>query len=140
MLAQALVGCGHDSHLGHALHVGQELLDLGGADVLAAPDDDVLHPVGDGEVAVGIDDPDVTGVEPTALFDRLGGQGGVGVAGETVGTAGQDLARLADADVMTVLVDRPDLDTLERPAVGVDALLRGASCSDPVIDGCSVQP
>ena len=125
MLAQALVGSGHHRDLGHALHVGQQLLDLGGAHVLAAPDDDVLQPVGDGQVAVGVDDADVAGVEPAVLVDRLGRERGVGVAGEAVGATGEDLARLADADVVAVLVDRADLDPLERPAVGVDPLLPG---------------
>src|SRR4051812_39342601 len=59
VLAHALVGRGHDRRLGHTRHVQQLLLDLRGADVLAAPDDDVLLAVGDREVPVVVDDPDV---------------------------------------------------------------------------------
>jgi hypothetical protein len=49
-------------------HVRRELelvLPLAGRDVLAAGrDDDVLHPVGDVEVAVVVDPADVAGVQP----------------------------------------------------------------------------
>ena len=125
MLAQALVGRSHHSHFGNALHVRQQLFDLGRAHVLAAADDDVLQPVRDGQVSVGVDDPDVARVQPATLLDRLGGERGIGVAGEAVGAAGKDLARLADADVAAILVDGADLDTVHRFAVGVDALLAG---------------
>ena len=64
VLAQALVGRGHDADLGHRVHAEQQLLDLLGADVLAAPDDDVRDPVGDGEVAVGVEHADVAGAVP----------------------------------------------------------------------------
>ncbi len=77
--------------------VGRELqvvLQLAGRDVLAAGrDDDVLHPVGDVEVAVVVDEADVAGVQPAVGVDRLGRLLGlVQVAHEDVRPAHQDLA------------------------------------------------
>ena len=73
---KSLVGRRHHGDLRHARHVGEQLLDLGGAHVLAAPDDDVLHPVGDGEVALGVEHADVAGPEPPVRVDRRVGQQG----------------------------------------------------------------
>ena len=47
------------------------LLDVGGDDVLAAHDDHVLDAPGDEEVALGVEEPEVAGVEPA----RRGGRG-----------------------------------------------------------------
>ena len=123
VLPETLVRCGDDRHLRHPLHVGQQLLDLGRTDVLPAPDDDVLHPVGDGQVAVVVDHADVAGAEPTLGVDELRVECRVRVAGEAVGPAAEDLAGLPHRHVVAVLVDGPDLDPRHRPAVGVDALL-----------------
>ena len=123
MLAEAVVRRGHHRHLGHALHVRQELLHFGRADVLAAANDDVLDPVGDGEVAVFVEHADVTGAEPALLVDGLGREGGIGVAGEAVGPTGEDLAGPPYAGLASFFVDCPHLHPLERAAVGVDALL-----------------
>ena len=51
------------------------------------------------------------------------GERRVGVADEALGAAAPDLARLAGADVASVLVDDAQLDTGQRRAVGVQALL-----------------
>ena len=48
----------------------QHVLDVARVDVVAAPDDQVLHPVDDGEVSVGVEAADVAGVEP-AVRRRL---------------------------------------------------------------------
>ncbi len=92
-------------------------------DVLAAADDDVLDPVGDGEIPVLVEHADVAGAEPALLVDGLGRQGRIRVAGEAVRPAGENLAGLPHTDVASVLVHRPHLDPLHRAAVGVDALL-----------------
>ena len=52
-----------------------------------------------------------------------------------------DLAGLADADLAAVVVHEPQLDTGERVAVGVVALLaRRRRGFEPVVEGCSVEP
>src|SRR6266542_2505437 len=51
----------------------QDGLDLLGIDVLAAADDHVLDPVDDPQVAVGVEDADVAGVQP-AVAERVGGR------------------------------------------------------------------
>ena len=49
----------------------EELLDLPGVDVLAAPDDHVLHPPHDPPVPVLLDHGGVPGVEPAVRGDHL---------------------------------------------------------------------
>src|SRR5207245_1034830 len=56
-----------DADDGHLLYGGmaeQDALDLDRGDVLAAADDDVLDPVSNLDVAVGLDDRCIAGVEP----------------------------------------------------------------------------
>ena len=64
---------GHRDHgaLEHGRMPGDRLLDLDRRDVLAAGDDDVLLPVAELHVAVGVPHRDVAGVEPPAA-ERLG--------------------------------------------------------------------
>src|SRR5580700_12089765 len=72
----------------------EHLLDLSRVDVVAAADDQVLFPVHDVEVAVGVDAGQVAAVEP-AVADRLGGGlGAVPVALHHVRPADDDLAHL----------------------------------------------
>src|SRR5699024_904495 len=66
-----------DRGLEHRSVLVQDALDLGAGDVLTARDDQVLQPVDDEEVAVGVAHADVAGVEPPA---RERGRGRVGVA------------------------------------------------------------
>ena len=56
-------------HLGDGVDAQQQLLDLDGADVLAAPDDDVGDAVGDGEVAVVVEHADVAGAVPAVVVE-----------------------------------------------------------------------
>ena len=65
-LAPFLVRDGHHRALHHRRMPGHALLDLDGGDVLAARDDDVLLAIAQLDVAVGVPDPDVAGVEPSA--------------------------------------------------------------------------
>ena len=52
----------------------EELLDLSGINVFAAPDDHVLDPADDVDVAVVAHDGEVTGVHPPSIVDRLAGR------------------------------------------------------------------
>ena len=112
MLAEALVGRRDHGDLGHAVDAEQQLLDLLGADVLAAPDDDVRHAVGDREVAVVVEHADVAGAVPPVGVEHRCCERRVGVAHEAVGPTAGDLADLVE----------PDLDAGERVAVGVQPL------------------
>jgi len=65
-----------------------------GIDVLATADDHVLDPVDDPQVAVGVEDADITGVQP-AVAERVGGRlGPVQVALHHVRPLDHDLATL----------------------------------------------
>src|SRR5690348_740339 len=61
----------------HVLVGVQELLDLAWRDVLPAPDDHVLEPAGDGDIAVRVHGGQVTGVHPARGVDGLGGLAGL---------------------------------------------------------------
>ena len=65
-LAPVVVGRGDDRGLGDRGVGGQRLLDLDRGDVLAAGDDHVLLAVAQLDVAVGVHDAEVAGVEPAA--------------------------------------------------------------------------
>ena len=100
MLAEALVGRGHHARpRPRASQAEQQLLDLLGADVLAAADDDVGHAVGDGEVAVVVEHADVAGAVPAVVVEGRGGQLGVGVAEAAVGATAEDLAVVVEPDL-----------------------------------------
>src|SRR2546425_922604 len=88
---------------------GDRLLDLDGRDVLAARDDDVLLPVAQLDVAVGMPDADVARVEPAAAEGLGGGVGLLEVTLHDVVPAHDDLAqRLAVlADVAHVAAHDP---------------------------------
>ena len=92
VLAEPRVGRGDDGDLGDAGQRLQRALDLGGGDVLAAADDDVLHPIGDGQEALLVEHADVAGVVPPLVVERGGGERRVGVAEAEIGTAREDLA------------------------------------------------
>ena len=70
----------------------QHRLDLGGRHVLAAGDDDVLHPPGEEEVAVGVAAAEVAGVQPAVADGGGGGAGIAMVAAHHRRAADQDLA------------------------------------------------
>ena len=61
LLADALVGDADDRGLGDVGMLVERGLDLGGVDVLAAADDDVLQPVDDVEVALVVEAAEVAG-------------------------------------------------------------------------------
>src|SRR5215210_4427149 len=72
-LAHALIWYADHGDVGDPVQPGEGLLDLGGIDVEAAGDVHVLEPVGDGQVAFGVERADVAGVQPAVGVDRLRG-------------------------------------------------------------------
>ena len=93
-LTEPLVGYADHRAVRDAVQPGQHLLDLGRIHVEAAADVHVLEPVGDPEIAVLVECPDVAGVQPAVGVDgRRGGLGIVEVAEHHVGTAQQHLTR-----------------------------------------------
>src|SRR4029453_14283713 len=112
------IGRRHDRDLGHAGYLHEQLLDLRGTDVGAPADDDVLLAIGDGEIAVRIDDADVTARVPAVVIEGLAGERRVGVARAQVGAPAPDLARRAGRDAAAPLVDQPQLHPGARHARG----------------------
>src|SRR6266446_5881905 len=66
-LAPDRVGPGDDRRLHHLRMAIERILDFERGDVLAARDDDVLRAVLDLDIAVGVADGEVAGVEPVVL-------------------------------------------------------------------------
>ena len=122
--AQRRVGGGDHRHVRHRRVRDQQVLDLPGGDVLAAADDDVLEPVGDRQVAAGVDPPDVPGPEPAAWQERGCVQRRVGVAGEQLGAAGEDLALPAFGDVAASRIYQAHLVARKQPAVGAGSQVK----------------
>src|SRR5699024_7245178 len=95
------------------VEASDDRLDLLRVEVLTAADDHVLDPVDDGEVAVLVEGSDVAGVEPS-VDDRLGGLlGPVEIAAHDGGAGDEDLAGFAGGLIPPVLVDDPDLLTVD---------------------------
>jgi hypothetical protein len=88
VLTEPRIGGGDHHHLADAGHGEQGLFDLQRADVLAAADDDVGFAVGDGQVTVVVENPDVTGVVPALVIERGGGSSVSGVAKSSCEAAG----------------------------------------------------
>ena len=89
---QKLASIANHHRVGDVWRELQQVLEFRGRDVLATgSDDDVLHPVGDLEIALVVEPTDVTGVQP-AVAQRLSRLGRlVIITHEDVGTAQQDL-------------------------------------------------
>src|SRR3954454_14535718 len=126
LLAHLLVGHRDHGGLGHGGVLVEDLLDLARIDVVAAADDHVLLAVDDEEVAVLVDAGHVARVEPAVVQDLLRGVVAVPVALHQVVAADRDLADLALAHLVAVLVDDLHLDALDRRPDGARlALLVG---------------
>src|SRR5690606_39319411 len=93
----------------HAVHGGQNGLDLLGIDVLPTADDHVLDPVHDGEIAVFVETADIAGVQP-AVDDGLGGfLRPVQIAAHHRRSGDDDLTVLAGRQGRTVGAHDPEL-------------------------------
>src|SRR3954464_12781826 len=126
LLPHLLVGHRDHGGLGHGGVLVEDLLDLARVDVVAAADDHVLLAVDDEEVAVLVDAGHVARVEPAVAQDLLRGVVAVPVALHEVVAADRDLADLALAHLVAVLVDDLHLDALDRRPDGARlALLVG---------------
>lgn len=122
-LDPACVGQPDHGGLGHRLVGVKDVLDLAGGDQDAPGVDDVLHPVDDGEIAVGVAYGEVAGVEP-AVAEGLGGLLRlVPVALAQLRRAVDDLAAFAVGHVPALLVDHLRLDEQHRAPAGVHAAL-----------------
>src|SRR4029450_2759981 len=98
-LAETNVWRGHDADLRDRIHAHQQLLDLLGADVLAAADDDVRHAIGDREVSLVVEHADIASPVPPFIVENLGGQLGIDVADEAVRPPTQDLPTVLESEL-----------------------------------------
>src|SRR5213594_79114 len=124
-LAPALVRHRDHRHLEHVGVARDRLLDLDGRDVFAARDDDVLLAVAQLDVAVGVHDGHVAGVEPAAAKGFGGGGRIVEVAGHDVVAAHDHLAQglAVGGQVAHLGVDDAELagDQVGHPLPGAEA-------------------
>src|SRR5882724_3261897 len=67
----------HRGGVAHAVHAVDDFLDVGGHDVLAAENDDVLEAARHVEEPFGVDEPEIAGPEPAARHEHLRGGAGV---------------------------------------------------------------
>ncbi len=81
----------------------EDLLDRRGIDVVAAPDDQVLGPPGEPEIAVCVESPEITRVDPALFHPGAPVVLGAHVPGEHAGTAHGYHADLVDGAVPLVL-------------------------------------
>ena len=95
----------------------QEILDLGGRDVLCVADDDVLDAPGHGDEAVGGDDAEVSGAEEALLVEHAGIERGIGVAGEHLRPTHAELPFPTRGLLDAVERDHADLDAGRGPAL-----------------------
>src|SRR5262249_61597582 len=95
--------------------VHEDLVDLAGGDLLAAPVDDLLQAPGEGDVAVLVHDALVAGAEPAVHEGLAVGLGVVLVAGHDVGAADGDLAGDAGGLRRAGLVEAAGLRTAGAP-------------------------
>ena len=123
-LAEALIGHRDDRHLLDTRRVAvQQLLDLGDRHLLAAAVDDVLDAPGDAQVAGGVDRREVAGAVPAVGREspRPSGRDGRGSA-RTGSGCDLEVALLARAEHLAVVVDDAQPHARERPAVGAPDL------------------
>ena len=117
-LAEALVGHGHDRHLGDRGVGVEQLLDLGHRHLLAAAVDDVLDAPGDPQLPVAVERGEVAAAIPAVGGDRLRGQvGPVEVAVEQAVGEHLEVALGVRGELATVVVDDPQGDVGHRTAV-----------------------
>ena len=124
------MGTADDRRLEHARVAVQDVLDLLRVDVLPAPDDHVLHPVDEHEVAVAVEVADIAGVQPAVVQRRVRLGRAVEVAAHDVGTAHEDLAGAAGRR-LPVVAEHGDVDAGERLADG-----SGFARSVDRVEGC----
>ena len=108
LLAVHRVSAPDDRGLGDLGEPVDHGLDLTGVDVLAASDDHVLGPVDENQVAVLVEPPDVTGVQPAVDDGFRGLLGPVEIAPHDVGALDHDLTGLAVGHRVARRVDQPD--------------------------------
>jgi hypothetical protein len=110
-LAEPFVGNADDGRCGDVGMTEQQVLDLGRIGVEAAHDEHVLRPADDAQQAIGVEDAEVTGAQPTIFGqDSSGGLRLVEVVRHHARSAQRDLPRLADRQVRAGCVDDPDLE------------------------------
>jgi hypothetical protein len=94
----------------------KHLFDLAGVDVEPAPDDQVLLPVDDEVVAVLIPARHVAGAKPAIVDRRVSSLRAVPVALHHVVTFDSDLPHLTLRHVGEIVVDEPEIHSLDRRA------------------------
>src|SRR6478736_7932299 len=116
LLAEYPIWLPDDRSLEHPGMGVEDVLDLLRVDVLPAPDDQVLDPVDQGEVAVVVEPADVAGVQPSAA-QRLGRLlPPAEVAAHDVRAADDHLAGLPGRQQRVGPVHHTDVDAGQRPA------------------------
>src|SRR5207249_5322295 len=113
------------------------ILDLDHGNVLTAPDDHVLGPPGDGQVAVAVEGGAVARLEPAVGRVTVRGEfRPLEISGELRGTPNEEVAFAAAGDPAPVVVHHAKLHTWKRHAVGgKDLLLRvveAVACDEPI--------
>ena len=119
----------HHRRLGHRGVRVEHVLDLTRVHVEAAADDQVFLALDDVEEPVGVEPPDVAGVQPAVAQGARRLLGQAVVAEHHVRSAHADLTRVADGKRAVVVIEDRDLDAGERLAHGAEL----AHAREPVV-------
>src|SRR3546814_1154248 len=99
------IGGADNGDFKYAIEAGDDALDLGGRDVQAAGNDDVLHAVDEREIAVLVDASKITGVQPAVDQGFRGGIRIVPIFLHHRRAADQDLAELVRRQDLAVSIN-----------------------------------
>ena len=97
----------NNGDVGDAVMSDEHLLNLGRRDVLGVPDDEVLDPTGDADIAIPVDKPEITGAEPSILVECIHVEGRVKVPGKALRSFQTQLAFPVDLELPAILGDHP---------------------------------
>ena len=110
------------AHSATPVDFDDDVLDLRRVDVEPVDDDELFESVDEEQVAVAVEEADVTRRQPAI---RVGGLVAVGpVAAEEVGATHQYLARVVGHHVVAAVVDEPQLDSWQGSAGRAGLVLR----------------
>ena len=98
---------------------GQDVLDFESRDIFRVANDGILDTAGDTNIAILIQQPEISRAQPAAPVERVDVKCGVGVAEEALGSLKPQFAFTARGQFVLRVVDHADTDPRHRRTDGV---------------------